>query len=328
MTYYLDTNAWSNISMLLINDHQKYNRLLDYINTKENIVIFYSDTNVIETLRRANTEHIQNDYNCYRDFAKCRLVNIHGKVEIVDPELVNVRIDNERAIYDSLKPLFDTYVEKNLNANDKMPKNSNNLFDKRELNNIDHKDIIPELERRIDEQIESQPRKEISRGIVFDEQQLNNIILGNIKNGTKAFEKMPGYIEKVEDFTKNAGKYIQSIMDESFKKISIASNGQIGKDPFTALDKAIDNKKYETGIFAALMGAFQYFPDDQQLLRKKGVSTDMDDIAHINCAVNCDYFVTNDKKLTKRALASIEKTKVSMKIIGIEDFYNTIEEKS
>jgi len=314
--------------MLLINDHQKYNRLLDYINTKENIVIFYSDTNVIETLRRANTEHIQNDNNCYRDFAKCRLVNIHGKVEIVDPKLVKVRIDNEKAIYNSLKPLFDTYIEKNLNANDTMPKTSYKLFDKRELNNIDHKDIIPELERRIDEQIEAQPRKEISRGIVFDEKQLNSIILGNLKNATKTFEKMPGYIEKVEDFTKNAGKYIHSIMDESFKKISIASNGQIGKDPFTALDKAIDNKKYETGIFAALIGAFQYFPDDQQLLQKKGVSTDMDDIAHINCAVNCDYFVTNDKKLTKRALAAIEKTKVSMKIIGIEDFFNTIEEKS
>lgn len=327
MTFYLDTNAWSNISMLLINDQQRYNRLLDYINAKESIIIFYSDTNVIETLRRANTEHIQNDYNCYRDFARCRLVNIHGKVEIIDPELVRVRIDNEKAIYDSLKPLFDTYVEKRLTANDKMPKTSNRMFDKRELNNIDHKDIIPELERRIDEQMEAQPKKEIDRGIVFDEKQLNSIILGNVRNATKAFEKMPGYIEKVEDFTKDAGKYIQSIMDESFKKISIASNGQIGKDPFTSIDKAIDNKKYETGIFTALMGAFQYFPDDQQLLRKKGVSTDIDDIAHINCAVNCDYFVTNDKKLTKRALAAIEKTKIDMKIIGIVDFYNIIEEK-
>lgn len=322
MTLYLDTNSWSKISELLISDKLKYRNLLNSVDRNVELQVLYSKINVKETLKRSIQDHIQNDFTTYRDFAKCRLLDIHGYVKIVDPERVKALLIEDELVANSLKPLFDHLVEEQVGVKKDGSSGVKNAFSSEILNNVPKDKIITELEKLINESIINQGGGNPHPTISFDNELLESIVKENIKRSTTGIRPIPNQEEIESRYAKVFSNFIQRIIGLSSNLLNESSNGKIGVDMFSSLYNAIPEKRIMTALFTGLLGTLQYYPDSKKLLEKKGIVIDMDDISHVTCASHCNIFVTNDSKFVKRALAAMEKTKLNMKIIGIDDFYD------
>jgi hypothetical protein len=296
------------------------------VNENRETIILYSKENVIESLKRNIIEKIQMDFRCFRELAHSAYIDFNGRVQFIDPSDIVKEIELDKAMAEALQPLFNNLASSAGNRKNASDINTAKKFDKVELNNIPHDQIITVLEDRLNKTV---PKSEYGKNedIHFDQDLMQSTFKAIFADRLKDYSEIENYDQKIDNIAKLTSDLINNIMKASFSSVQEALKTENGFNPFTLLHSVIPSKSYETAMLTAVLGGLQYFPDDAKLLKRKGVPVDMNDINHVNYASFANVFVTNDSRLARRTLAAITKSGIELKIVGLLEFKKMILEK-
>ena len=330
-TVYFDNNVWSRLTELCLNEGR--GRVVDYAERikKLKLLIVYSHENVKESMKRPIPDQVFTELwvmSCVTD--NC-FVDGKGELSRRNPFEVRQQIANEIPVVQMMISEFQEALQElqiSVGQDSASVEFMNRHFDSKKLNNLPPEEATTAIFKIfhniiLNETAASSPavpdKAALSRFFDRIVILMGNMIRKNIPVGIHE-NLLDGYLlairERLSDAIKTVG------MKNNLEFAAQATN-------FTELFTSFGIPGNMTpATVSGILQAFQYWPDQPKLLKKKKTVVDVEDLVHASVGLSCTYFVTNDKHLRIRLLAAAHETGNSVIVMDNNAFDAMIESAS
>jgi hypothetical protein len=308
---YFDQNVWSHLTSLKRNDIGLYTILRNRLEGNSNLSVVYSKTNIKETLKRDIVEHIEEEFVVITEISKNNLMLQNGEVIKCNPQGLFSELNQDNYLREKLSKAVEVYIENRPIIDASLKRVQNNIPTENAVDSIINSFWIKI--KGTNTNINFTQFDDITSSL---RQEIKNLLIEKARN------------EEEKIFAIEYAQKFDSLLVAAFElgkqKTVEAMKTENGQDFLATILSVNPSKSWRISAVSGLLGAMQYWPDDKNILQKKGTDFDYDDSSHTEYSAFCKYFISNDNHLLKRVDASSKKLNMETVIVNFKKFMEMI----